>query len=102
MTYKHNDESGVAMGWAVITLMLIFAAFLYAYSMGIINSLLNGPAGDQTMGYNHDVTAGKVSVQQGVVMSFGIGVITGAPWIILFAGIVYAGARAIYIKNGGT
>ena len=102
MTYKHTDDNAVAMGWAVITIMLIFAAIIYTYSLGVINAILNGPAGDQTMGYNHDVTLGKVSVQQSVVMTFGVGVITGAPWIILFAGIIYAAARALYIKSGGT
>lgn len=100
MTYQHNDqESGIAYAWMVITIFLILAGILYAVYIGVINSIISGPNGDNTVGINHDIQAGKQSQQSRSAMQFNIDFATNIPILLILGILIFAVARAIVVKK---
>jgi hypothetical protein len=94
-----ENESGVAYGWLIISLFLVIAAVLYVIYLGVINSLLDGPQGDQSIGINHDIKAGKQSVQSRNAIQFNTSMATNIPFFVITGAFVFAISRAIVVKR---
>jgi hypothetical protein len=93
------DDSGIAYGWLVISIFLILAGILYAELTGVVDSFLNGPNNDNSIGINHDIIAGKQSQQSANAIQFGVSMFTNIPWFILTGAFVFAITRAIVVKR---
>ena len=91
----------MAYGWLVISLFLIIAGCLYAYYVGVINFMVNGPDGDQSSGINHDMKEGKQSTQSVNAINFNVQMAKNIPIFIIVGAFVFAVARAIAVKPGG-
>lgn len=98
--YKHyNSESGIAYAWFVLTVFIIIAGILLAFYYGVINSILNGPRGDQSIGVNHDIKEGKQSQQSRAAIQFNVDFATNIPFFFVIGCLVFAVARAIVVKK---
>lgn len=101
MTYRRIDnEDAVAHGWYVITIFLLIAAIIYGVMIMVVNNLIAGPEGDNAVGFNADVSSGKLSRQAVGAASFNVTMLTNAPLFAIIAALCYAAYRAIYYKQG--
>ena len=101
MTYvplKDNEEA-VAYWWFVSVIFLVLAAFIYLVYIGVINAVIAGPAGDDSVGINHDIKEGKLSEQGKRAAQFNIDFATNIPLFVLLGLFVGAVARAIVVKR---
>lgn len=100
-TYRNSDNtSGVAYAWMVITLFTILCGILISwYGAGVINALLAGPNGDNSVGINHDIAAGYQSAQSRNAIQFNVDFSQNLPIMIVLSVLVFAVARAIVVKR---
>ena len=94
-----DNESGIAYGWLVLSIFLILFGLLYLYLEGVVNSFITGPAGDNTIGINHDIAAGKLSAQGVGALNFNIQMFENAPLMIIIGAFIFAVTRAIVVKQ---
>lgn len=99
MIKNTENSEGVAYAWMVITLFLILAGILIAVFYPIINSIISGPNGDNAVGINHDIQAGRLSQQGRNAAQFNIDFATNAPVMIVLSIFVFAIGRAIVVKR---
>jgi hypothetical protein len=102
MTYRPSErdsEEAIAYGWMVLSLFLMVAGILYLYLLGFVNMLIDGPNLDQSIGINHDIAAGKQSVQSVNAMNFNIAMFKNIPIFLITGAFIYAIARAIVVKS---
>ena len=96
---KVDNEEAIAYAWMAITIFLVFAAFMYLIYIKVVNSMIAGPAGDDSVGINHDINEGKLSEQGKNAAQFNIDFATNIPIFTLLGIFVYAVARAIVVKR---
>jgi hypothetical protein len=100
MTYqKMDNESGIAYAWMTITLFIIISGISIAVFYVVINKVIDGPNGDQSIGINHDIKEGKQSQQSRGAMQFNIDFATNAPIMLVLSILVFAVARAIVVRK---
>jgi hypothetical protein len=99
MAYTKLDDSGIAYAWYVISLFLILAAGIYLVYIQVINAVITGPNGDDSVGINHDINEGKLSEQGKNAAQFNIDFATNIPFFLLLGVFVFAVARAIVVKR---
>lgn len=98
--YEHYDpESGIAYAWMVMTVFLIVAGILVLVFYGVINMLIVGPNGDESVGINHDLKAGLQSEQSKNAIQFNIDFAANIPIMIVLSIFVFAVGRAIVVKR---
>ena len=102
--YQHTDEAdnsenGIAYGWMVLSMFLILAAILYIYIIDFTNMLIDGPNGDQSIGINHDIKAGKQSHQSVNAINFNIAMLKNVPLFVIIGAFLFAVSRAIVVKQ---
>lgn len=96
---RYGNEDGIAYAWMVITLFIILAGILIAVFYPVINSIISGPNGDNAVGINHDIQAGRLSQQGRNAAQFNIDFATNAPIMIVMSIFVFAIARAVVVKK---
>lgn len=100
MAYQHIDnEEAIAYAWMVITIFTIIAGFLVLVYYGVINMVLDGPNGDQSIGVNHDIKAGLQSQQSRNAIQFNVDFAKNIPVLFILGIFVFAVARAIVVKR---
>ena len=97
----HDDTSseGIAYGWMVIMIFLIVCGILIPLYYVIVNNLIAGPDGDNSVGINHDILAGKQSEQSKRAIQFNVDFATNIPFFIVLSILVFAVGRAIVVKR---
>lgn len=96
---RHSNEDAIAYAWMVITLFIIIAGITTAVLYVVINEFINGPNGDQSIGINHDIAAGKQSQQSRNAIQFNIDFATNIPIMLVLSIFVFAIGRAIVVKK---
>lgn len=97
---RFSNEDGIAYAWAVITLFLILMGILIAWFNGpLINSMISGPNGDNSIGINHDIAAGYQSQQSRGAIQFNVDFATNIPIFIVLSILAFAVGRAIVVKK---
>ena len=97
--YNHDPEEAIAYAWMVITIFVIVAGFLILVYYAVINSILNGPGNDQSVGVNHDIKAGKQSQQSRNAINFNVEFAKNLPVLTILGILVFAVARSIVVKK---
>ena len=96
---RKSSEDGVAYAWLVIMIFLILCGILIPLYYVIINNLIAGPNGDDAVGINHDIVAGKQSEQSKRAIQFNVDFATNLPIMIVLTILVFAVGRAIVVKK---
>lgn len=99
MIRGYDNSSGIAYAWMVIMLFLILCGILIPLYYVIINNLITGPEGDNAVGINHDILAGKQSEQSKRAIQFNVDFATNIPIFIVLTILVFAVGRAIVVKR---
>ena len=96
---KIDNEEAISYWWFVSIIFLILAAFTYLVYIQVINSIIAGPNGDDSVGINHDINEGKLSEQGKRAAQFNIDFATNIPIFVLLGLFIGAVARAIVVKR---
>ena len=94
-----HPENSIAYAWMVITLFIILCGILIPVYYVIINGIIDGPQGDQTVGINHDIKLGRQSEQSKNAIQFNIDFAKNIPIFIVLSIFVFAVGRAIVVKR---
>lgn len=83
----------------VAMIFLILCGILIPAYYVIVNNLISGPEGDNAVGINHDILAGKQSEQSKRAIQFNVDFATNIPFFIVITILVFAVGRAIVVKK---
>jgi hypothetical protein len=99
MILRSRNDEAIAYAWMVIMLFLILFGILIPLYYVIINNLITGPDGDDSVGINHDINEGKQSEQSKRAIQFNVDFATNIPFFIVITILVFAVGRAIVVKK---
>ena len=97
--YNFDNETAIAYGWMVLTIFVVVGGILIYAFYGVINAMIVGPEGDNTIGINHDIAAGKQSVQSKNAMQFNVSFATNVPVFVILGVLIFAVARALSVRR---
>lgn len=100
---KHGNEDALAWGFIVLLVGLAVGGVMYMVLAQFYDVMADGPAGDQSVGINHEVKNGGISTQASTTFGFQKSLIEVFVVVVIILFIVYAinHARATRAKGGG-
>lgn len=99
---KHGNEDALSFGWILIVAFVVIFAIAWGVVGLVGNSILWGPAGDNTAGINNEITHGRMSEQAAGAAQFNRDYLSYvAVPMFLFGTLVFVVVYAYRVKQGG-